>query len=176
MKKLALVCFTLFGVLSLSACSGERSYNYEKYKAMLAKKEFAPKETKVHIEIEEDGVKSTSDLTYDFDYERWTGTVIENFDGEDVEMTTYEALNIVPYVSTLSYTAEYFNSEVNKAYKFYASKDEYRIVMNITNQKGSNEGEVKFNKDGLLTYSYGIVKNKDGETVHEETKVYTYSL
>ena len=176
MKKKSLVCFAFIGLLSLIACSSEKVYSYDKYKSLLAKKEFAPQETKVHIDIEEDGVKTTSDLTYDSDSGRWIGTVIEDFDGEEIEMTTYEALNIVPFVSTLSKTAEYLNMDVNKAYKFYVSKDEYRIVIKASSGKGTNEGETKFNKDGLMTYSYGIMKNKDGETIHEETKTYTYSL
>ena len=175
MKKKSLIYVAFIGLLSLIACSGEKTYNYDNYKRLLAKKEFAPQETKVHIDIEEDGVKTTSDLTYDSDsgrwigtviedfeetkvhidieedgvkttsdltYDsdsgRWIGTVIEDFDGEEIEMTTYEALNIVPFVSTLSKTAEYLNMDVNKAYKFYVSKDEYRIVIKASSGKGTN--------------------------------------
>ena len=48
--------------------------------------------------------------------------------------------------------------------------------MNIVSLLKHLAEKAQINKDGLMTYSYGIMKNKNGETVHEETKVYTYSL
>ena len=173
MKRIAVFSFIPFLVFTMTACQGrEKSYKYEAYKKMLSKRDFNPKETKVHV----DGDKSAYDLTYDDVSGRWIGTVIEEFEGEKIEMTSYEALNIIPLVSTLSASSSFLNMEVDEAYKLYASESDYRIVANFENKGEINEGELKFNADGLCTYSYHSTKDKEGKIIKEETKVMTYSL
>ena len=176
MKKTTFVCLIAVGLFSLSACSKERTFKYERYQNMLAKKEFFPKETKVHVDIDINGEKTTEELTYSVKEGRWIGTVVEKNDDEEIETTIYKALNIIPYVSTLYGNAEYLNKDVDDIYKFYASKEEYRIVNKIAIKETTSEGEIKFNKDGLATYSFFVEKDKDGSAIHQETKLYTYSM
>ena len=177
MKKLAVFSFIPFLVFTMTACQGgEKSYKYEAYKKMLSKRDFDPKETKVRVDVDSNGEKSAYDLTYDDVSGRWLGTVIEEFEGEEIEMTSYEALNIIPLVSTLSASSSFLNMEVDEAYKLYASKNDYRIVANFENKGEINEGELKFNADGLCTYNYSSTKDKDGKIIYEETKTMTYSL
>lgn len=177
MKKIAVFSFIPFLVFAMTACQGgEKAYKYEAYKKMLSKRDFNPKETKVHVDVDSNGEKSSYDLTYDDVSGRWIGTVIEEFEGEEIEMTSYEALNIIPLVSTLTTSASFMNLEVDQAYKLYASKSDYRIVVDFNYKDEKHEGELKFNADGLCTYNYSSTKDKDGKIINEETKTMTYSL
>ena len=177
MKKIAVFSFIPFLVFTITTCQGgEKAYKYEAYKKMLSKRDFNPKETKVHVDVDSNGEKSSYDLTYDDVSGRWIGTVIEEFEGEEIEMTSYEALNIIPLVSTLTTSASFMNMEVDQAYKLYASKSDYRIVADFKYKDEKHEGELKFNADGLCTYNYSSTKDKDGKIINEETKTMTYSL
>lgn len=178
MKKVKVTCFAIIAVFAVAACSfnGERFYDYQGYKKMLKKKDFNPIETKAVAEVIRNGEKSTVEYTYDAeDSKRWVGTYTEDIDGEEVEMTTYQPLNLKDFISTLPGSATFMKTEVDDAFKFYASKDEYRIVAEIDTDYGHQSGESKFNQDGLCVSAYSLLKDKNGEIKEEETINYTYS-
>lgn len=175
MKKIALTCFALITVFSVSACSTGQ-YKYKSYRRMLEKKEFNPEETKATAKINLNGVES--EISYEYDAEnskRWVGTYKEIIDNEEIEMTAYQTLNVKAFVSTLPGMAAMMKQEVDDVYKFYFSKGEYRITAEVLDEDGLKTGESLFNKDGLCTYSYSLIKNKIGEVIEEETINYTYS-
>ena len=177
MKRIISTCLIALSVFAFMGCTTnhERAYKYSGFKAMLNKKNFKHEETKALASITTDGV--TKEITYTYDPEesgRWVATYIEN-DGEDeFEITTYQALDIKDYVSTLKNTIGYKQTEVDQIYKFYVIEEGYKITMNLALENGSQEGELKFNSDGLCFYAYSKMIINQVE-ISEETTTYTYS-
>ena len=176
-RRIILSCFATLAVFAMAACSTiERSYDYQGYKKMLEKREFIVEETKAVAEITTDGVKSTIEYTYDAEESmRWVGTYIEEEDGEEVEIKTYQPLNLKDYVSALPGTAIFLKRDVDDIFRFYAKKDEYRITIKNQTEDGLQTGESRYNKDGLCIYSYSALKDKNGLIKNEETINYSYS-
>lgn len=179
MKKIALTCFAALAVFALAACevTSEETYDYAGFKAMLAEKEFKFEYKKAHAKINEDGKKSELDYEYDevskrfvADYEK-----VDEETGETMRGTSYEALDILSQVNSLSVMAEYMKIKIDDAIKFYVTNGVYRVVADFTSGGQKQEGEQKFNKDGYLIYRHSAVKDKDGKVVTEETAEYSYS-
>ena len=179
MKKIALTCFAALAVFALAACeiTSEETYDYASFKAMLAEKEFKIEYKKAHAKVDENGKKSELDYEYDETSKRYVADYeeVDEETGETMRGKSYQALDIVSNVASISVSAEYMKIKVDDAMKFYVTNGEYRIVADFTSEGNKHEGEQKFNKNGLLTYTHSVVKDKDNKVVMEETIEYTYS-
>ena len=180
MKKVLLLGLTMFGVVALTGCeqinallSGEKQYNYADFKALLADRKLSFDVTKATASIDEDGVKSTIDYTYNPDTEAWDYTYFdEDF---QVQMNGTAYLDIVSDIKTCELAAGLVNSKVDNMFKFYAAKKAYRFTGLYETSNEKVNIEYKFGEDGLRKSTY--IKNTDLNAVKsKETKEsYVYS-
>lgn len=168
MKKLLLIALVGFGTLSLTGCEiiegllkGEKQYNYDDYRVLLADKNFSYDYTKCIAIQDIDGEKTT--INYVLDGEEWRK--------EESSSTT--VLDIIPDVKSCSLAAGLLDKHVDTVFKFYASNKDFRITASYKSSNEQIELEYKYGLDGLATYRYS--KNTDLKSVKAVTKTIEYS-
>ena len=168
MKKVLMVALVCFGTLALSGCEiiegllkGEKQYNYDDFRALLADKNFSYDYTKCHAVQDVDGTKSIIDYV-----------LVEGvWKKEEGSGTT--TLDIIPDVKSCSAAAGFLNKNVDTVFKFYASNKDFRITATYKDSSEQVELEYKYNEFGLATYRYS--KNTDLNSVKAVTKTIEYS-
>ncbi len=168
MKKLLLVALAALGTLSLTGCDfiegllkGEKQYNYDDFRALLADKHFSYTVTKCHAVTDNDGTKSIKDYVL-------TDGVWTEEDG-----TGSNTLDIIPDVKSCQLAAALLDKEVDSVFKFYGSNKDFRITASYKSSSDQVELEYKYNADGLATYRYS--KNTDLNSVKSVVKTVEYS-
>ena len=170
MKKLLLVVLAAFGTFALTGCEfidgllkGEKQYNYDDFRALLADKNFSYDYTKCHAVQDVDGTKSIIDYV-----------LVEGvWKKEEGSGTT--TLDIIPDVKSCELAAAFLEKKVDSVFKFYASNKDFRITAEYKNSNEQTEIEYKYNKDGLATYRYSKNTNLSSVTSTVKTVEYSYS-
>ena len=182
MKKALLLGFALLGTIALTGCeminsliSGEKEYNYNDYKALLADRKLSFDKTKCTASIDTDGTKTTKEYTYDSKDKQWVAEYEEN----GFSMTDYEVLDLITEVKGFELSTALLNKKVDDIFKFYATSNSYRITFSYEYTGDAvpfrTEGEYKYGEDGLQTYSREKLTNLDAVTSTETTINYSYS-
>lgn len=163
-----MVALVAFGTMALTGCEmiegllkGEKQYNYDDFRALLADKNFSYDVTKCHA------VTKKGDNTSTKDYVLVEGVWKEE-DG-----TGSDTLDIIPDVKSCQLAAAMLDKNVDSVFKFYASNKDFRITAEYKNSSEQVEIEYKYNKDGLATYRYS--KNTDLNSVSSVVKTVEYS-
>ena len=168
MKKLLLVALAAFGTFALTGCEfidgllkGEKQYNYDDFRALLADKNFSYDYTKCHAVQDVDGTKSIIDYV-----------LVEGvWKKEEGSGTT--TLDIIPDVKSCELAAGILDKSVDSVFKFYASNKDFRITASYKSSSEQVELEYKYNEVGLATYRYS--KNTDLNSVKAVKKTIEYS-
>lgn len=170
MKKVLMVALVAFGTMALSGCEmiegllkGEKQYNYDDFRALLADKNFSYDVTKCHAVTKNGEDTSTKDYV-----------LIEGVWTEDGGTRT-ETLDIIPDVKSCELAAAFLEKKVDSVFKFYASNKDFRITAEYKNSNEQTEIEYKYNKDGLATYRYSKNTNLSSVTSTVKTVEYSYS-
>ena len=170
MKKVLMVALVAFGTMALTGCEmiegllkGEKQYNYDDFRALLADKNFSYDVTKCHAVTKNGEDTSTKDYV-----------LIEGVWTEDGGTRT-ETLDIIPDVKSCELAAAFLEKKVDSVFKFYASNKDFRITAEYKNSNEQTEIEYKYNKDGLATYRYSKNTNLSSVTSTVKTVEYSYS-
>ena len=168
MKKVLMVALVAFGTMALSGCEmiegllkGEKQYNYDDFRALLADKNFSYDVTKCHAVTKKGDNTSTKDYV-----------LIEGVWKEE-DGTGSETLDIIPDVKSCQLAAAMLDKNVDSLFKFYASNKDFRITASYKNSSEQTEIEYKYDKNGLATYRYS--KNTDLSSVSSTVKTVEYS-
>ena len=170
MKKVLMVALVAFGTMALTGCEmiegllkGEKQYNYDDYRALLADKNFSYDYTKCHAVQDVDGTKTMIDYV-----------LVEGvWKQEEGYGTT--TLDIIPDVKSCELAAAFLNKNVDTVFKFYASNKDYRITASYKDSSEQVEIEYKYNADGLATYRYSKNTNLSSVTSTVKTVEYSYT-
>ena len=185
MKKILLVALAAFGVFSLTSCEaiegiinqigGEKDYNYDDFRALLADRKLVFDATKCSCSIDTDGTKTSKEYTYDTGDKIWKYTYEDTIVGVSITRTEERDLDVVNLTKSCGTTAALLNKTVDSLFKFYATSDAYRIVATYKDSSEQVEEEYKFRSDGLLTYCHKKETNLSSVTTKEETSTFSYS-
>ena len=180
MKKfLLLTAVTVFGAATLVGCNAEKAYNYADFKNVVEKNNPTFTSTKAVRSAEEDGKKLDEvDYTWDATKKVWTYEEYEDFDGEMILTNGYANLDIKFYVKNIEQELTFagLTGKADDYYKFYAGGSNYRMSFAIDLKEQKYEGEYKFNKEGLLTYSHAkTTEIASKKVINERTETYKYS-
>lgn len=172
MKKLLAIGLSLIGLMSITACDKiadfinmEKSYKYDDFKAMLADRKLSFDKNKCIAIIDVDGEQSSREYFYIDNLWRYQeGSFVYNVH-----------LDVINDAIDCEMAAAFLNKKVDQVFKFYATKNTYRIVGENKTDAEQNTMEYKFGEDGLRTTTYE--KHVDLAAIKtSETKTnYTYS-
>lgn len=181
MKKLLLVGLTTLSLLGLSACGAkETQYNYNDFNKLVTERNLVFSVTKATVSIQEGDQKTEKIYTYNAKDKVWESSYVEEILGQKVTMNEKANLDIYSRITTLGATdiiTEFLgaNAKVDDYYKFYATDNSYRVTFLQEDDESKTEGEEKFGKDGLLTYSYSKTTVKATNSITETKETYKYS-
>ena len=156
-----------------SLISGEKEYNYDDFKVLIADRKLSFSAKKCSDTIDKDGVKETKEYTYDSDSNTWVYEYEKEVLGEKIKMSDTRTLDVTSYVKTCDTTAAILNKKVSEVFNFYASNNAYRITGTYKDSNQQAEVEYKFGKDGLMTSSEE--KNTDLKEVKSTVEKETFS-
>ena len=182
MKKVLVVGLALLGVVSLTGCdqivnlfSGEKQYNYDDFKALLADRKLSFTAVKCESTIDEDGEKTSRTYTYNNEDKVWEYTYTSVVLGEEITSTGSKDLDVITYAKKLELTAAFLDKKTDEVFKFYATADSYKITGSYKNSSYKAEVDYRFGKDGLMISFYEKSTDLDSveSTVKRETFVYS---
>ena len=182
MKKVLLMGLIALGAMSLTGCemiqgllNGEKQYNEADFKVLLADKDFSFPYIKCKGVRDVDGKVTEREYTYNAGDGAWHYTYMESIGGTEFEAEGSLYLDIVNDVKDCSSAAKLVGGSVDQIFKFYTTKDGYKITADYQTTDKKTELEFIYNKEGLSTYRY--TKTTNLETVHASTKKenFTYS-
>ena len=182
MKKVLLLGFAAMATFALTGCdaiksfiSGEKSYTYNDYKALLADRKLAFTNTKATSTTDKDGKKTERNYTYDKDDKEWKYTYKTTVLGEEIDMDGSTQLDIVSEIKTFDLTCALLNKKADDIFKFYAKNDSYRITGEYKTDDVQISLEYKYRADGLVTNKFEKSTNLNSVTTTETTITFTYS-
>ena len=179
MKKSFLLGVTLLAAFTLTGCeyiegllqggqdllNEKKQFKYDDFVVEIADDDFSFDYTKCTATIENDGIKSVIEYTYDAENSKWVH--------EEEDKKSYETFDVVTYTKNCQVSAALIGEKVDNVYKFYTSKNGYSITYSYKSTEVQVEGEFNYNKQGLVTSSNE--KQTNLKSVEAKTKKATYS-
>ncbi len=182
MKKVLMVALMAFGTMALTGCEmiqsllkGEKQYNNADFKVLIADADlsFSYKTCK--------GVRTVNDkesernYTYNSSDKAWHYTYMESIGGTEFEAEGSVYLDIKNDLIECDLAAKLVKKSVDSIFKFYTTKEGYKMTADYQSEEQKTELEYIYNKNGLVTYRYS--KNTNLSTVNATVKkeTFTYS-
>lgn len=182
MKKILLVGLAALGMMSLTGCemiqgliNGEKKYNEADFKVLIADKHFAFSVTKCHGVRDVNGEKTERDYTYDSSDGAWHYTYMENIGGTEFEAEGSLYLDVINDVKDCDSISKLVKQSVDSIFKFYTTKDGFKITANYQTDDQKTELKFLYNSDGLATSRYSKTTFLDSVKSTEKTETFTYS-
>ena len=182
MKKVLMVAMMTFGTLALTGCEmiqsllkGEKQYNNADFKVLIADADlsFSYKTCK--------GVRTVNDkesernYTYNSSDKAWHYTYIENIAGTEFEREASVYLDIKSDLLECDAAAKLVKKNVDSIFKFYTTKDGYKMTADYQTEDQKTELEYVYNKNGLVTYRYSKTTFLDTVNATVKKETFTYS-
>lgn len=182
MKKIVAFALAFLGTMSLTGCdviqgfiSGEKSYNYNDFKALLADRKLSFTNTKAVAKIDKDGNESTREYNYDADDKAWKYKYKTTILGEEIEMDGSAQLDVINDAKSCELAAALVKKKTDELFKFYAKNDSYRITADYKTDDEQIKFEYKYRADGLIDEKYEKNTNLKSITSTETKTKFTYS-
>lgn len=176
MKKVLLLGLALLGTVVLIGCdssSGEKEYNYNDFKSLLAERKLSFTAEKATAKIKIDNKdEETREYTLDKENSMWRYSYYD----EDLQITVNKdcQLDVISQVQTCERGADALHVKVGELYKFYATSNSYRIVGKGGGNVYKTEVEYKYQEDGLKISEYIKTTDLKENKSTEETYKFTY--
>ena len=182
MKKVLMVALMAFGTLALTGCEmiqsllkGEKQYNNADFKVLIADADlsFSYKTCK--------GIRTVNDkesernYTYNSSDKAWHYTYIENIAGTEFEREASVYLDIKSDLLECDAAAKLVKKNVDSIFKFYTTKDGYKMTADYQTEDQKTELEYVYNKNGLVTYRYSKTTFLDTVNATVKKETFTYS-
>lgn len=182
MKKVLMVALIAFGTMALTGCEmiqsllkGEKQYNNADFKVLIADADLSFSYTKCKGIRTVNDKESERNYTYDSSDKAWHYTYMESIGGTEFEAEGSVYLDIKNDLIECDLAAKLVKKSVDSIFKFYTTKEGYRMTADYQNEEQKTELEYIYNKNGLVTYRYS--KNTNLSTVNATVKkeTFTYS-
>lgn len=182
MKKVLMVAMMTFGTLALTGCEmiqsllkGEKQYNSADFKVLIADADlsFSYKTCK--------GIRTVNDkesertYTYNSSDNAWHYTYMESIGGTEFEAEASIYLDIKNDLKESDLVAKLVKRNVDSVYKFYTTKEGYRMTADYQDEEQKTELEFVYNKNGLATYKYSKTTNLSTVNATVKKETFTYS-
>ena len=175
MKKVLAISLLAFTSIALTGCeiinsllNGEKQYNEADFKVLIADADLSFSYTKCKGVRTVNDKESEREYTYDSTDNAWHYTYIDNIAGSDIEMKGSVLLDIKNDLIECDLVAKLVKRSVDSIYKFYTTKDGYKMTASYQNDDSKTELEYLYNKNGLASYKYSKTTNLN--TVNATTK------